>query len=126
MVADSSTVLGEQSRQRKLQSLGFVIGISLCVLLSLGIVVSGAGWFTGRQDRIELDCRVNPNAAPVSSLVRLPGIGPAKAAAIFEYRQSLASKGTENAAFEKPQDLQKVKGIGPKTVQKLVEFLKFD
>jgi len=125
VTADGSVVLRGQSQRQRLQSLGFAIGIGLCVLLSAGFAGLALGRFGGSEQRFEFDSRVNPNTAPVASLVRLPGIGLAKAAAIVAYRRSVARAGADHTAFEKPQDLQKVKGIGPKTVEKLREFLKF-
>ncbi|HEY4713212.1 MAG TPA: ComEA family DNA-binding protein [Aquirhabdus sp.] len=55
---------------------------------------------------------VNINSASETELVGLPGIGPSKAKAIAEYRQSQGS-------FKSIDDLQKVKGIGPATLEKL-------
>lgn len=51
---------------------------------------------------------VNLNNASAADLERLPGIGPATAARIVEYRQ-------KNGAFKKIEDLMNVRGIGEKT-----------
>lgn len=55
---------------------------------------------------------VNINSASETELVALPGIGPAKARAITEYRQ-------QQGGFKSIDDLQQVKGIGPATLTKL-------
>ena len=55
---------------------------------------------------------VDINKATVQELNGLQGIGPAKAQAIVEYRQ-------KNGQFKSTKDLAKVKGIGPKIVEKL-------
>ena len=53
---------------------------------------------------------VNVNTADAESISQeLIGIGLAKAQAIIEYR-------TENGAFETPEELLKVKGIGPRVL----------
>lgn len=52
------------------------------------------------------------NRATARELTSLQGIGPAKAQAIVEYRQ-------KNGQFNSTKDLTKVKGIGPKIVEKL-------
>lgn len=57
--------------------------------------------------------RVDLNSASVSELESLPGIGPAKAAAIVEAR----TKGR----FESVDDLERIKGIGPSVVDGLRE-----
>jgi competence ComEA-like helix-hairpin-helix protein len=64
---------------------------------------------------------VNPNTASAPSLVRLPGIGPERARAIIQYRNT---KG--NDAFENIDDLQNVKGIGPKISKQLEQWLYFE
>ena len=56
--------------------------------------------------------KVNINAASVVELDALPGIGPAIAQRIVDYR-------TENGDFETAEDLMNVKGIGPATFEKL-------
>jgi comEA protein len=55
---------------------------------------------------------VNLNTATVEQLDALPGIGPAMAARIVEYRQ-------KNGAFKKLEDLMNVRGIGEKNFLKL-------
>ena len=67
--------------------------------------------------------KLNPNVATVGELAELPSLGAAKARAIVEYRQSRT--GNENA-FKNADDLEKVKGIGSKTVEKIKPWLEFD
>jgi competence protein ComEA len=55
---------------------------------------------------------VNLNTATAADLAKLPGIGPAVAARIVEYRQ-------KNGSFKKIEELMNVKGIGEKTFLKL-------
>lgn len=50
---------------------------------------------------------VNLNTATKDDLVGLPGIGPAKAQAILDYRN-------QNGPFRAVEDVRKVKGIGEK------------
>lgn len=57
---------------------------------------------------------VNINTATQAELESLPGIGPSKAAAIIAYRQ-------EHGPFARPEDLQDVSGIGPKTWEGLAD-----
>ncbi len=61
---------------------------------------------------------INPNTAPVQSLVRLPGIGPGRAEAIINFR--------DRTLFDSPNDLRRVKGIGPKTVGRIGPSLNFE
>ena len=48
---------------------------------------------------------VNINTADEKELDKLPGVGPAMAKRIVEYR-------TENGAFQAPEEIKRVKGIG--------------
>ena len=55
---------------------------------------------------------VNINTASSSELEALPGIGPAKAKSIVEYRK-------KNGAFKSVEELKNVKGIGDAVLNKL-------
>jgi competence protein ComEA len=55
---------------------------------------------------------VNINTATVDELKSLPGVGPAKAAAIVEYR-------SRNGNFKSVEELKQVKGIGDGIFNKL-------
>ncbi len=58
-------------------------------------------------------------ASPAMLAERLPGIGPAKAKAIVVYRE-------QHGAFEKLDTLIQVKGIGPRTLEKIRQYLFVD
>ena len=58
---------------------------------------------------------MNINTASELELQLLPGIGPAKAKRIVGVRGV--------RPYGRPADLVKVKGIGPKTVKKLMPYL---
>jgi comEA protein len=55
---------------------------------------------------------LNLNTATEAQLEALPGVGPAMATRIVEYRK-------KNGAFKKAEDLMNVKGIGEKSFLKL-------
>ena len=59
---------------------------------------------------------VDPNAAGRAAWDRLPGIGPVTAIAIVEYRGA-------HGPFRTPADLLAVRGIGPRTLEKLRPYL---
>ena len=62
--------------------------------------------------------KVNINQADLAQLETLPGIGAKKAQAIIDYR-------TANGFFHSLEDLGKVKGIGPKMLEKLKDLVIF-
>ena len=61
--------------------------------------------------------KVNINKATAEELDRLPGIGPAKAKAIIDYRN-------QNGDFKTIEDIQKVKGIKSGEFSKIVDRIK--
>ena len=75
--------------------------------------------------RRSLTEKINPNFAPVGSLVRLPGIGIGRAGAIVTYRDAAFAKGGVRA-FASCEDLQKVRGIGPATAYNIGQWLEFE
>ena len=60
--------------------------------------------------------RIDPNTAPAAQLRRLPGIGPAKASSILEARN-------RGDVYRRPEDLLRVPGIGPRTLESLAPHL---
>ena len=65
---------------------------------------------------VEISFPLNINTASAEELNALPGIGPAKAAAIVSYRK-------QNGPFRAKEDLQQVSGIGPATFANLESFI---
>jgi competence protein ComEA len=61
--------------------------------------------------------KININTAGAAALQRINGVGPATAARIIAFR-------TEHGPFERPEDLTKVSGIGPKTYQKMKDQIR--
>ena len=62
--------------------------------------------------------RIDPNRASVAELVRLPGIGPSLAGRIVADRD-------QHGGFPSPEALLRVRGIGPKTLDRIRGFLSF-
>lgn len=60
--------------------------------------------------------KININKANESELQTLPGIGPAKAAAIIEYRNT-------SGPFKAVEDIKNISGIGDKTFEKLKDSI---
>lgn len=64
----------------------------------------------------EADGKININEADEKKLTELPGIGPAMAKTIIEYRD-------EHGAFSSEEELQEVKGIGPAKYDKVKDSI---
>ena len=106
--------------------------------LALVLVMLGCGWeYWGNRVRVgevvvrsdgrgELGNEIDVNRADWSSLARLPGIGEVRAKAIVSYREEVRrSKGGEMMVFRRSDDLDGVKGIGPRTVEQIEPYLTF-
>ena len=59
---------------------------------------------------------VNINAATAEQLQTLPGIGPVLSGRIIAWRE-------ENGAFQSPEELTKVKGIGEATLLEILDLI---
>ena len=113
-----------EAGQDNIKSFAFVL--SVCAAFCFCLVFVSGFSDSGHRCEIELENRINPNSAPIESLIRLPGIGISRARAIVAYRNKFGSKDGADVVFSSCNDLQKVKGIGPKTVQNLNGWLKFE
>lgn len=71
---------------------------------------------------------LDPNRATWSEWCVMPGIGPSRAKAIVDYRESLrmsAEAQSGPVAFRSPRDLMRVRGLGAKSVASLEPWLIF-
>lgn len=73
----------------------------------------------------ELADRIDPEYADWQTLAILPGIGQAKANLIVAKRHELQAESPHKRAFERPEDLYLVKGIGVNTVERIKPYLIF-
>ena len=116
------TTESDRTGQKQTQLSAFVTAVVVCFALSILLAVS---YFVraGNSCNIVLDNKINPNTATIASLVRLPNIGPKRAEAIVGYRETVDSG---SPAFGRSADMEKIKGIGPKTSRKMQSWLCFD
>lgn len=96
------------------------LSLLLILLLSLGLTAGQvlASSDTDQQQAISASQQLNINQASEEQLVSLPGIGPARAAAIIEMRN-------QQGPFNSLEDLQKVSGIGPAITRELQPLVSF-
>ncbi len=112
-------------KQTRIQLFAFIIALAICLLFSAVFGVFTLAKYH-QSGKIELDGRINPNNAPVASLMRLPGVGLGRAQAIAAYREDFLVNGGQPPVFKDCNDLQKVKGIGPATVRNIKLLLQFE
>jgi len=116
--------LPPDAEQRKVQACAFVLAVCFAVLVSAALVALGFARLRTACS-IQLQQTINPNNAPRASLLRLPGIGTGRAGAIIEYRRNYNIKRPLSKPFGSAQDLQKLKGFGPRTVENISPWLRF-
>jgi len=124
MERTKSTVIDESIDAADDKTEGFSYLLICLVVFSLAVIFSfGVMKNTSKVAAVQFQSRINPNDAPVSSLVRLPQIGMSRAEKITAYRQANSGEGP---VFTCPDDLQKVNGIGPVIAGGLAEYLRFE
>lgn len=96
----------------------------LCLCGIIAVLCLGAACMSRHSRQLAaVRDTINPNTAPVESLVRLAGIGASRAQRIVDYRQ--AHRGA-SPAFGSAQDLLNISGFGPKTVETIAPSLDFE
>jgi len=106
-------------------SIGFAVAVCMCVAAGLAFAMHMTDPSADHRSLV-IEDRINPNIASSASLGRLPGIGPARARAIVDYRRQRLEHDPDGPAFSRPQDLQKIAGIGPATAGTIRPWLSFD
>ena len=114
--------LKDRTGQKQTQLFAFVAAAIICCVFSILLTISYFGRAAGSCS-IMLDGTINPNTAEAASLVRLPNIGPKLATAVIKYRETTDSKGP---AFHRTADMENIRGIGPKTAEKIQPWICFD
>lgn len=99
------------------------VGGVLATLLLIGLVsarprAGGASPLSPDVARL----RLNPNTASREELMLLPDVGPAMADRIVAYRGLFAP----GEAFRSLEDLDRIRLIGPATLEKLAPYLTFE
>ena len=112
-------------RHRPLWQAAFITAACICTAAAVPFAARCLAP-AANQTPLQLPQKLNPNTAPVASLIRLPGIGINRAEAIHAYRRRARNDDTAKLPFEKPEDLQNVPGIGPRTVERISPWLVFD
>ena len=101
--------------------LALIGAVALCTAMQL-LFVAPQGALAQQEQRpstsqvARLDGVVNVNQATAEQLRLLPGVGPAKARAILEYRKS-------NGAFKRVEDLLSVSGIGERALERIRPYV---
>ncbi len=107
-------------RPRDQWGIGFLVVVFACLLGGRLLWQRLAGNSTvswdAPQSKPDISIRVDINQADWPELALLPQIGEALAKRIVEDRQ-------KRGPFMAPQDLARVKGIGPKTLADLLPYL---
>ncbi|MFA6570385.1 MAG: helix-hairpin-helix domain-containing protein [Bacteroidota bacterium] len=83
--------------------------------LAKGDTVVAKDSYYGNKKKEMPSGKIDINTASKTELMKLPGVGEKTALSILEFRT--------NSPFRKPDDITKIKGIGPKKFEKMKEFI---
>lgn len=91
------------------------LALPLALTVAIVAVPAAAGAASWQEQAGETE-KIDINKAGEEELQRLPGIGPAMARRIVEWR-------SEHGPFERVDDLLDIRGIGARTLDKLRPFI---
>lgn len=103
-------------RSRDQSSVAAVVLICLFMMAAYGLRHRERLIDIDQAEPLSADFRVDVNQSSWPELAQLPGIGETLARRIVESRE-------RDGPFEKPQDLQRVHGLGPKSLSRIRRFL---
>lgn len=103
------------------------VALAVCLLARVRLpLVLGASVPVEPQRIAVVERRVDPNTASWAELAALPGIGEALAKRIVAYREEhQPSAPSADRVFRSPADLEPVKGIGPRLIERMTPHLRF-
>jgi hypothetical protein len=107
----------------------YVVAVVLLALMAIWAGARSLDRFAAQTPLPQINSTIDVNRAPWWELTLLPGIGEEKARAVVEFREvQRANHGwdEDQPVFRSPDDLQQVHGIGPKTVERMTPFVRFD
>jgi competence protein ComEA len=99
-----------------------IAGFCAFGLVAVGLYWIAQGGLRGRMieidhaDKVAVDFKGDVNAAEWAELVTIPEIGQTLAHRIVDYRR-------QHGPFQAVEDLRHVRGIGPKTLERLKAYL---
>lgn len=83
------------------------LGIALAIGVAFGLPALEVEASDPAQQAVQ---KIDINTASRDELMKLRGVGEANADRIIEYRET-------HGPFKQPEDIMKVKGVGPKTLE---------
>jgi hypothetical protein len=121
-------ILQKSSRSDRVHKRRFVS--AAVIIWLIGLIGLARWWWTTRGPAPTdiLLTGVDPNIAPWWELASLPEVGETTAKAIVEFRQSqlrLRGLSPSDPVFTQPSDLDEVRGIGPATLHRIREHVRF-
>ncbi len=122
---DSSVLPWSASQRRALAALFIIAAGALLVRARSNPTIIGDPPPDRGPRSDQLADRLDPNVATVGELAAIPLLGEKRAGEIVAYRQAFEASHPKQRAFAQPEDLMRVKGIGPATVETLEGYLYF-